>query len=158
MRKQILIITSLMLCYLQGHSQSSGLPKDRGNGESPRADTRRIPSPATSVRTFTYDAAGNRILMETPTRNAQASPGRNQPRDGQADVTCTADMLRIRMTGEFPEPYGISIYNIAGQTILERHDCRGMLQEIPLFHLRRGVYIVDVCAGDIRSTRKITIE
>lgn len=25
MRKQILIITSLMLCYLQGHSQSSGL-------------------------------------------------------------------------------------------------------------------------------------
>ena len=84
MRKQILIITSLMLCYLQGHSQSSGLPKDRGNGESPRADTRRIPSPATSVRTFTYDAAGNRILMETPTRNAQASPGRNQPRDGQA--------------------------------------------------------------------------
>lgn len=111
-----------------------------------------------SPRIFTYDAAGNRILMSTPAREEQQSPNKNQTHGGQICLSVTSGILKVCLSEEINEPYGISVYNIAGQLMAELKDCRGMSQNINLSNLERGVYVIDVSAGNNHSTRKITKE
>ncbi len=118
MRKPTLAIVASLLCCLQCLSQSHDIPNVRGDlrdalsGSIPVSQdgVRNMPSTPITVRTFTYDAAGNRILMETPSRNVPASQGTGQLPEVQAILTLTADMLKVSLPGEIPEPSGLSFY------------------------------------------------
>ncbi len=126
--------------------------------QSAQEGMRNAPATSTSTRIFTYDAAGNRILMSTPARNAPASPSADLSQDEQVSLSITTGLLKVSLLGEHHEPYSISVYNIAGQLVADRKNCRGMSQDISLSHLERGVYIIEVCEGNNHNTRKITKE
>ena len=78
--------------------------------------------------------------------------------DDQIIVMVTTGMLSVILNEEINEPYSISVYNISGQLVADRKNCRGMSQDINLSHLERGVYIIDVCKGNNHNTRKFTKE
>ena len=118
----------------------------------------KVLTTTTSTRIFAYDAAGNRILMYTPARNNPSSPAAEQSQEDQFCISMTSGLLEVNLSVPSNEPYSISVYNIAGQLLTDRKNCRGMSQEINLSHLERGVYVIDVCAGKHHCTKKITKE
>ena len=166
MRKPTLAIVASLLCCLQCLSQSHDIPNVRGDLRDALSvsipvsqdGVRNMPSTPITVRTFTYDAAGNRILMETPSRNVPASQGTGQLPEVQAILTLTSGMLKVSLPGEIPEPYSISVYTAAGQFVAERKGCTGRSQDISLSRLSRGVHIIDICAEDIRHTTKLIMK
>jgi len=163
MRRQIIIIAALLLlCIPSSAQQQENLDSFISVNEmfpnsfqSAQDGMRNAPATSISTRIFTYDAAGNRILMATPARNAPSYTMENQSLDDQVSLSVTTGLLSVTLSGERHEPYSISIYNIAGQLVADRRNCRGVSQTISLTHLERGVYIMDVCAGNNHHQRAI---
>lgn len=166
MKRQLFFITAALLCSIHSHAQlhvysNGNVGVEDGllvSSPQEQEDMRKIPATTTYIRTFTYDDAGNRILMSTPPLIAPSSPKAEQPSDEQVSLTVTTGMLRISLTREANEPYSIAVYNTAGQAVVRRDGCRGSCQDIVLPYLQRGTYIVDVCSGYIHLTKKFTKE
>lgn len=166
MKRKAIIFAATLLCGITSLAQQQenldsfiGVNKTFPSSFQSAQDCMRNAS-ATSISTriFTYDAAGNRILMSTPARNAPASPNADLSQDEQVSLSMTTGLLRVSLTGENHKPYSIRVYNIAGQLVAERKNCRGMSQDINMSHLERGVYIIDIFEGNNHNTRKITKE
>ena len=166
MNRKFFFGVETLLCSLSAFSQQQeNLGSSIGVNEmfpssfqSAQEGIRNAPATSTSTRIFTYDAAGNRILMNTPARNAPSYMMENQSMDDQIIVMVTTGMLSVILNEEINEPYSISVYNLAGQLVVDRKNCRGMSQDISLSHLERGVYIIDIFEGNNHNTRKITKE
>ena len=164
MKRQIIFIATALLISVQSYAQQHVYSYDNVDMKSmatssPKAiheGKRNMPSTTISTRIFTYDAAGNRILMSTPTRNTPSYINGNHSIDDKICLSVTTGMLRVSLLEELPEPYNISIYNIAGQLVADRRNCRGVSQDINLSHLEKGVYIMDLCTGNNHSTKKFT--
>ncbi|MBP5508524.1 MAG: T9SS type A sorting domain-containing protein [Prevotella sp.] len=166
MKRKTIIVAATLLCCITSFAQQqekidsfiSVNEMFPSSFQSAQEGMRNAPATSTSTRIFTYDAAGNRILMSTPARNAPASPYADLSQDEQVSLSMTTGLLRVSLSGEYHEPYSISVYNIAGQLVAERKNCRGMSQDINLSHLERGVYIIDIFEGKNHNKRKITKE
>ena len=166
MKRKAIIFAATLLCGITSLAQQqenldsfiSVNEISPSSFQSAQEGMRNAPTTSTSTRIFTYDAAGNRILMSTPARNAPASPYADLSQDEQVSLSMTTGILRVSLSGENHKPYSISVYNIAGQLVADRKNCRGMSQDINMSHLERGVYIIDIFEGNNHNTRKITKE
>ncbi len=166
MKRLLFFFAAALLCCIHSHAQlrvysnSNEGVEDGQPAGSPQGQEgmRKINSTTIYTRVFTYDAAGNRILMSTLAQNAPSSPQEELPSDDRVSLTVTTGMLRVSLAGEAVEPYSIAVYNTVGQIVARRDGCRGGSQDISLSHLKRGIYIVDVCTGDRHVTRKFTKE
>ena len=164
MKKSLFLFAATVLCCIPSFGQqqepqggSVDMKDTPMNGSSMTQEgVRNISATTVSTRIFTYDAAGNRILMSTSARNAPASPYADLSQDEQVSLSMTTGLLRVSLSGENHKPYSISVYNIAGQLVIDRRNCRGKSQDINLSHLEKGVYIMDVCTGNNHSTKKFT--
>lgn len=166
MKRQIFVFAAVLLFSNPSFAQQQGPRYGNEDVKNTTLDSsqttqvgmRKVLTTTTSTRIFAYDAAGNRILMYTPTRNNPSSPAGDQTLDDQVCISMTSGLLEVNLSVPSNEPYSISVYNIVGQLLTDRKNCRGMSQEINLSHLERGVYVIDVCAGKHHCTKKITIE
>lgn len=82
MKRKTIIVAATLLCCITSFAQQqekidsfiSVNERFPSSFQSTHDGMRNAPATSTSTRIFTYDAAGNRILMSTPARNAPASP------------------------------------------------------------------------------------
>ena len=117
----------------------------------------------TTARTFTYDAAGNRIAMGVPLSQV---PGRPSAVFGTEETPAVSITSRPdghvyvlpRQSAGRDITYSATVYNAAGQTVAVLPATDSPRSPIDLSSLQSGVYVVDVLIGDSHVTRKVTKE
>ena len=122
------------------------------------------PAPAqTTARTFSYDAAGNRIAMGVPMSQAPRRPSAVLGAGEETSVSITSrpdghvEILPRQSAGR-DVTYSATVYNAAGQVVAVLPATDSPRSTIDLSPLQPGVYVVDVLVGDRHATRKVTKE
>ena len=116
----------------------------------------------TTARTFSYDAAGNRIAMGEPMSQAPRRPSAVLGAGEETSVSITSrpdghvEILPRKM--EQGGTYSATVYNAAGQVVAILPATDSPRSTIDLSPLQGGVYVVDVLIGDRHATRKVTKE
>ncbi|MBO4849688.1 MAG: T9SS type A sorting domain-containing protein [Prevotella sp.] len=121
-----------------------------------------LPSSAQNARTFTYDAAGNRVAMGVP---VQQAPGRN-PNGNQGGLEASFDIaiqpgghVRLMVKKlEKSEKYAASIYTTSGQLVASLAPTDNPVSNINMSSLQAGVYVVKLTIGKRQFSRVITKE
>ena len=120
------------------------------------------PLSAQNARTFTYDAAGNRVTMGVP---MQQAPRRNA--SGNPDGLETSFDIAMQPGGhvrlmvkklEKSEKYSASIYTTSGQLVANLAPTTHPTTTINISSLQAGVYVVKLTIGKRQFSRVITKE
>ena len=121
-----------------------------------------LKSSAQNARTFTYDAAGNRIAMGVP---VQQAPGRN-PNGNPGGLEASFDVaiqpgghvrLMVKNLGK-NEKYAASIYTTSGQLVANLASTANPVSNINMSSLQAGVYVIKLTIGKQQFSRVITKE
>ncbi len=112
-----------------------------------------------SARTFTYDAAGNRISMGAPSSLAQrsAAHGVAEREDGAMSVLSLPDG-QVRLSAHVPCEYSAKVYTASGQAVATLAPTTSPASTIDLSSLQPGVYVVDVAIGERHVVQKVARE
>ena len=112
----------------------------------------------TYTRIFTYDAAGNRVTMTTPSRGAMNSPGKSSGlTDSVLDITTLGDgILHVTVPGlDDQAAMRVTVYSLSGQVVL-RKKVEGGVFRLDVSRLPKGVYAIDVSTVGAVITGKFT--
>ena len=118
---------------------------------------------AQQPRTFTYDAAGNRIAINVPTESAPEAPLFYAEDDideitVSIDVKETTGIFSVSLKGWMErEPVHIYVYTAGGQLITESTTKQTNFSLNITAH-PAGVYIVEATQGEKHVARKFTKE
>ena len=119
-----------------------------------------LPLSAQNARTFTYDAAGNRVAMGVP---VQQAPGRN-PNGNQGGLEASFDVamqpgghvsLMVKNLRK-NEKYAASIYTTSGQLVANLASTANPVSNINISSLQAGVYVIKLTIGKQQFSRVIT--
>lgn len=116
----------------------------------------------TSARTFTYDAAGNRIAMGVPVFEIPRKTNDNVVKEMADTVSFTTHpnghvLIHILSKSE-DIVYSVRVYTTSGQIVTKVMTTTTPTFSIDLSSFQPGVYIVEVVINDRHITHKITKE